>query len=407
VAYGTIASLPAWSNALQIVLIPTLSRFLTPKDLAVGIGWLNIGLWSVFAAVLGYLPVDEPRRIIALFYIFFALTSLSQSLIGIGWTSWVREWVPRPVRGTYFGHRNRLISLVTVAFLILTMALFKIAPDSLWPYQALIGGAVFLRYGSLLWQYGIRTDSDRVDPVSQDWIRQIRDALQSRELLVFICFSAWTNFWLGFVGPFYPVFCFEELGLTAGNFTTLVILGSLAGMVAYAWWGRQVDRLGSLPILGVGLFLWEIQNYLWCILSPQTTWLLYPMWLWGGFFGVAYLLGSFSLLLKLILQSSRLAATSLYVAITSMTAALAPILAGALLNRFLPLAENRLDVYHLGFGVKTTAVLFGLFALRNFKEPARSTRGSAPGAFRPLRTLLTVLGPGFLPNFTPLSRRKK
>jgi hypothetical protein len=54
--YGLIASLPAWGNALQIFIIPWLARFLTPKELALGMSWFNIGLWSVFAAVLPHLP---------------------------------------------------------------------------------------------------------------------------------------------------------------------------------------------------------------------------------------------------------------------------------------------------------------------------------------------------------------
>ena len=403
--YGLIVSLPAWSNALQIAVLPLLARFLTPKDLTLGMGWLNIVLWSMLALVLPYLPQADTPGIARLFVVFFAVSSLSHAFLSVGWTSWVREWVPSRVRGQYFGQRNRWLNLSTVVYLLLALGLFEMAEHDLWPFQVLIGTAVLMRYASLTWQTSIRTTSDHLDVLPRGWHRQLRRSLAEPGLAVFIAFATWTSFWLGFVGPFIPVFSFEELRLEPGAFTIFVILGTMSGIFGWWFWGRLLDRHGCLPVLAISLGVWELQGFLWIVLTPDNTWLLYPMWIIGGFFSTGYFAASFNLLLKLVAPGSKLAGVSLHLAVTSLAAAAAPIVAGALLTHFI--AEGYgLVAYRTGFGIKGIAVLAGLLLLRHMTEPQRSTRTSLPGAFRTMRQILVNSGSVFLAAFTPQRARR-
>jgi len=397
--YGLIASLPAWGNAAQIFIIPWLARFLTPKDLTLGMSWLNIGLWSMVAAILPYLPREPAAGTATLFLTFFVLVSLSQSFLGVGWTSWVKDWVPARLRGQYFGRRNRWLNLSTVIFLILALALFEWNEQALWPYQLLIGMAVLMRYGGLIWQHAIRTPSEHLDVLGRGWLSHLRENLASRGIVLFIIFAAWSSFWMGFVGPFIPVFCFEELGMEPGSFSILVIISTISGIFGWWFWGRQVDRHGCVPILLLGLFLWEIPSYTWVFVSRETVWLLYPLWIIGGFFSTAYFAASFNLLLKLVPPGTKLAGVSLHLAVTSVTAAAAPVLAGLLLTHFLADGAG-ITAYRVGFAVKSTAVLAGLLLLRGLSEPQRSTRTSLPGAFRTMRQLLAAQGASFLASLT-------
>lgn len=404
--YGVIVSLPAWSNAAQIFLLPWLARFLTPKELAIGMGWLNIGLWTVLAMVLPYLPANDAPGVARLFLMFFAVSSLSQAFLGVGWTSWVRVWVPARIRGHYFGQRNRWLNLSTVIFLLLAMALFKTQEHELWPYQLLIGTAVAMRYSGLIWQHGIRTKSEHLDVLGAGWLSQLRENVAQPGLLRFIIFAAWVSFWLAFSNPFIPVFTFEQLGLDPGTFTVLVIVATLAGILGWTFWGRQLDRHGCLPILVGGLAAWQVQDFLWLVVGRDNTWLLYPMWAMGGFFGTAYFAGSFNLLLKLVPPRSKLAGVSLHLALTSLAAAVAPILAGVLLTHFLT-AGAGIYAYRVGFGVKASAILLGLLLLRGMREPQRATPASLPGAFRTMRQLLASQSAGFLHSLTPQGRRER
>lgn len=393
--YGLLVSLPMWSNAAQIALLPWLARFLTPKDLALGMGWLNIGMWTMLAAVLPFLPADDPRGTARLFLVFFAVASLSQAFVGVGWTSWVRVWVPSKIRGKYFGKRNRWLNIGTVVFLLLALALFAENETSLWPYQVLITVAVVARYGSLIWQHGIRTDAEHLDVVGHGVVAQLRQNLDAPGLPRFIVFAAWTSFWLAFAGPFVPVFSFEELGIQPGTFTILVILATGSGIFGWWFWGKEVDRRGCIPVLVAGLALWELQNYLWAFLDRENAWLLYPMWLFGGFVSIGYFAASFNLLLKLVPSSAKVTGVSLHLAFTSLAAAVAPMLAGVLLAHFLG-AGSGIGAYRIGFAVKSSAVLAGLFLLRGVHEPQRTTQPSLTGAFRTVRQLVAAQGASFL-----------
>lgn len=389
--YGLLAALPMMSNAAQILLLPWLARFLTPKDLALGMGWLNVGMWTMLAAVLPYLPKDDAPGVAKLFIVFFLISSLSQAFLGIGWTSWVKAWVPSKVRGKYFGRRNRWLNLSTVGFLIFALVLFEIDEHALWTYQVLLGVAVVGRFAGLIWQHGIRTDLEHLDVVGQGWWMQLRKNFSAPGLTRFIIFATWTSFWMAFVGPFVPVFSYEALGLQPAHFTFLVILSTVSGIFGWWYWGRRVDVFGCLPALMIGLGLWEMNGFLWALLNRDNLWLLYPMWIFGGFVAVAYFAASFNILLKLVPSDAKLMGVSLHLALTSIAAAVAPVVAGLLLNRFLTSSEDLLP-YRVGFVVKSTMVLAGLFLLRGLHEPQHSAAASFTGAFRTFRLLISSEG---------------
>jgi hypothetical protein len=79
------------------------------------------------------------------------------------------------------------------------------------------------------------------------------------------------------------------------------------------------------------------------------------MYLWGGFFAVSFFMGCFNLLLNLAPEKSSLAAVSLHLAVTSVAAALAPMIAGVLLEEFVTKRGGGLSTYHLGFLIKSVA----------------------------------------------------
>lgn len=400
-ALGWIVSLPSWSNAAQIAVIPLLARFLTAKDLAIGMGWFNAGLWAMLVLALPYLPRGEAGAVAVFFTGFFLMASPSQAFSGVGWTAWVRDWVPQRLRGGYIGNRNRWISVATVVYLLFIMGLFKLGADQLWPFLAVMAVAVALRFAGLLQLHTINTGNEGRAVTSVGFIQSVRTCLRTPCLVPFIFFSAWMNFWMGFTGPFTPVFCFEELGLSASAFALLVTLGTLTGIAGWIFWGKAVDRAGSVPVLIVGTVLWELQQFLWVVLTPETAWLLYPMYLWGGFFAVSFFMGCFNLLLNLAPAKAGLSAVSLNLAVTSVAAAVAPMIAGVLLEKFVTNGGMGIGGYHLGFLVKSVAFLAGLGILVFVREPGKSSRSSLPGAFRSMRQLLATQGLEFLSNIIP------
>jgi len=411
VVYGLIASLPAWSNALQIALTPVVAKFLNARDLALTLSWMNLGLWAMLAAVLGYLPPDDSKAAGQVFLIFFSLAALSQSLAGVGWTAWVQQWTPTKVRGSYFGNRNRLISIVTVGWLLIAMAALNWFSDSVWAYQSLIIIALLCRFFSLLYQHLIETPEEHdAKLVKEGWLRDLAGLREHKAFVTIVIFGAVCGFWMSLTGPFIPRFVYEHLQVAPWQFALVNILATLSGALTLPLWGKVIDRHGCIPVMTISMILWQAQNYLWCFLNPGLSWLLYPMWIWGGMVGNAYMLGLFNLIFKVLPEKGRTAAISANMAATSIASAAAPVLAGQLIELSSSMGWDVVTVYRIGFAIGPTMLLLSVLILRRVKEPDTYAEGTVMGTMRTVRQTLQVQGLNFLANASfvaPLLKRKK
>ncbi len=403
--YGFIASTPAWSNALQILLVPFMARFLTARDLTLSMSWLNLGLWIMMAASLSFIPNDVAGPAARIFVIFFILASISGAFIGVGWLNWIQHWVPSRIRGKYFGRRNRLLSITTMALLILSMILLEGRGDSVWPYQVIILLAVLMRFGSCLFNHLIVSPSaEHESLIQKNWFRELAGLTRHRNFLLFVLFAAWVNFWMSLTGPFAPVFVYQHLGFTPFQFAILIIAATISGAFAMPIWGKFIDRHGSIPVIAASLLLWQGQNYMWVILTPDISWLLYAMWFWGGLTSPGFILGSFTLLLKLIPKNMKTAGISLNLAISSIAAGLSPVLGGLLLAYYRHHGLDEVMLYRIGFFLSPSAILLSIFLLRRIKEPEVAHFLSVGGAMRIMRQSMQIQGLAFLANVSPFNR---
>ena len=403
--FGWIVSMPSWTNVLQAVLLPIFGRYMTPKGLVLGMGWFNVALWGLMAAFIGFLPRNDSRVTIAFFLAFFFLASASAACQVVGWIAWVREWVPAKIRGAYLGKRNSWMGIATMGFLALVMMVFKNHEDSLPPYILVLGVVVVSRFMGIQWMRGIRTRSDGLAIVAPRLTQALRECRAAPGLPMFILFSAWVNFWMGFTGPFGAVFCFEELGLDPGTFAIFTALAAFSGIMGWVFWGRVSDRAGRIPVIVVGLLIWEISNFLWACLIPTNAWLLYPMFVWAGFFSVAFFMGSFNLLLNLVPEKSSMAAISIHLAVTSLASAVAPIIAGGLLEEYLVHRGGGIEIYHIGFAIKSASMLLGLLLLLPIRDPGHGPRRSLPVAFRAISQIMAVQGLELFSNLITMRNR--
>ena len=398
--FGWIVSLPSWANILPALALPPIARFITAKDLALRMAWLNAILWAVFVASLEFLPKEDGYAAAIFFALFFFSTSVTGAFQVVGWTAWVRDWVPQKLRGAYFGKRNSWISAMTFGFLLLVTAALHKFSDSLSPYVWILGSMVFLRFLGIVWMQNIHSGS-KVKLEAQPLLKSLSECLAAPGLVYFILFSAWMNFWMSCTGPFTAVFTFEELNVAPSTFALMTAISTVTGFFGWTFWGRVADKAGAIPVIAMGTFLWELSNCLWPFLVPANSWLLYPMFFWGGFFSVSFFMGSFNLLLNLVPEKSSIAAISLHLAVTASAMAIAPILTGGLLEEFVSIKGGGIAVYHIGFAIKSAAFLLGLLILLRIREPGRTMRQSLPGAFRNVRQAMAVQGLELFANLTP------
>jgi hypothetical protein len=158
----------------------------------------------------------------------------------------------------------------------------------------------------------------------------------------------------------------------------------------------------------LSLIFWQLSMFLWCLVDPGNRVMLYGLWTWIGATSAGFVLGQFTFGLRLIPVEAKLLAIGFNLAVTSLVAAVAPVLGGWVISRAPAGWGGPLEVYHACFAVQPVIALLGAFLLLRVREPAASPFSAVVGAMRNIRTLGGVLGLSFLVNhvFTDERRRE-
>jgi MFS family permease len=405
---GLICALPFFGNFLQIFAAPFLAKWKPPKTITVLAATLHLLTWAAAGVLLPFVPRDNPTLAGHCFIAWFLLSSCFAAVAGVSWNAWIQEWVPARLRGKYFGRRNGTLQVSTLTFLLVAGWALAQWNYAIPVFQVIILVAVVMRVFSLRWQWQSPTRARKHAVTAPLPFRdQLRVVAGSRSLILFIAFGAAWSFAANCFGPFYHTFMFDELDFSAFDVGVLFTLAQLGGALSLPAWGKLLDRYGNKSVMIVSLILWQVQNFVWCFLTPANSGLLYAMWTWGGITSAGFILGQFIILLRLIPVEAKNLAIGINLAITSLVAAIAPITGGWILSFALARWNDPLAVYHVCFILQPVLALGGCVLLRRVHEPQASSLTMVFGAMRNIRTLSGVLGLSFLTNYIFFKAAKK
>ena len=407
--FGMIAAMPALANAIHILLIPLIGRFMRARDLTLSQGWLNTGLWMSGLVAIAFIPKDDPDVTGLFFTIFFGLVSLSASFLAVSWMTWLSDFVPIRIRGRYMGNRNISASISNLCFMLLSLVLLYTFDASRTAYLILAGIAVFGRFISMLIQHRIVSKDPTGGAITNaNWMSELSHLRNEKPLLRFVLFGTFAGFWMAFIGAIAPLYALNELGASPAAFTGFAIAATISGMIGSRIWGQLIDRHGAIPVLIICFIAWRCGDIGWVFLTPDSLNWMYAIWIWGGAMAIGYMLASFNLLLKLIPESNRAAGISLNLTTTSIAATIAAMLAGIILSRADGMDIDIVTVYR---GAIVTSILCSLLAplfLLKMKEPKTNPQlNTINGAMRTLRQITVNQGLTFLSNATFVARRKR
>jgi MFS family permease len=396
---GVITALPFVCNFLQIFISPVLNRSVNNKTITVVGASIQLCCWAVFVLALGFLPQDAPAAAALWIAAWFFSMSLCSSVMGVAWNGWIQEWVPARLRGKYFGERNRVLQVANVAFTLLAGAVLSIWDYARHAFQLVMALGIVIRVLSIYWMWKMPTHSRLPDTrTPTDLGAQLKLLRDAPSFLLFVAFGAVWSFAANCIGPFYHVFMFNELKLSAFQVSLLAIIAAGAAALSMPGWGRLLDRYGNKGVMAVSLILWQLQNFGWCALTPTNRDWLYIMWLWGGATSAGFFLGQFTLMLKLLPIPVRNLAIGVNLAITSVAAAVAPMLGGLLIS-WARADFDPLTIYHAAFTIQPILGLASIWLLLRIQEPAAAPFGHVVGAMRNARTLAGLFGLGFFANY--------
>lgn len=399
---GGISSMPFVCNFLQVLITPLVTRWLPPRGTAIIAAALHTACWAWLGWKLPELSPSDPVGTGSFLLVWFFVASLFNSVLAVVWNGWMHDLVPPRLRGRYFSQRNRIGQGAILVFVLATGGVLSWGDYSAQVFQAVIAGACLCRVISLyyFWQMpGQKPAGRAAQAAALPLGQQLQIVRRSHSLLLFIAFGALWNFAANCFGPFYHVFLFEQLNFSGTQVGLLATLTALGGMISLPVWGGLLDRFGNKATMAVALVLWQAQNFLWCVLTPANSVMLYAMWFLGGCLSAGFVLGQFTILLKLIPAEARNLSIGLNLAVTSAVAAISPIMGGAALGWLLSHGYEALDVYHAVFLVQPVVGMAACILLLRIKEPASSPLSTVVGAMRNIRTLSGVLGLSFFVNY--------
>jgi Na+/melibiose symporter-like transporter len=408
--FGIIVALQAVCNALQLGIVPRLNHHYTAKQLSVFGAWVQWAAFLGLTAMLYWLPPEKSPGAFLLLFLVLLLQAAMQALVAITWPSWVQEFSPVRIRGKYFGRRNAILQIVTVVYL---------APTGLWLEKTgrgsgatlrdgliiLIGVSMLIRIGSIWMQQrtysplDLNTTPAETRMLPLPWLNQLQEILRQRNLMIYFGFGAAFGFTSNLLGPFFNVFMLDVLNLTASQVTMLILLPCVTGAFAMAGWGRLIDRFGNQPVMVFCLLAWIPTGYVWAIMTPERLWLLQLQFILTGVFAAGFVQGVFGLLLKIVPPETKTVAISINAAVTAVPAAIAPIIAGVLLDACVSSGWNKLAVYQWAAAIHHTLILLTVLILVRVKEPRSQPVGELVGAMRSYRQIASVLGLSFLTDY--------
>lgn len=403
--YGVIASLPAWSNVIQLFALPLLARYMSTKVVCLLFSWIHLLAWLAVGLALPKIAADGPWHSPVLILFLFTVAAIAFAMVNVSWTSWVQEWLPKLSRGKYLGRRNLLLQIGTVGFLLLAswfLAHWK--SDPVFAFQSVLFAGVALRAISIVLQQWILPTRSVPDERRASRWSQVALIMKNQPLMRFIGFGAAFGFTVNFMGPFFPIFFYKVLGMSVDEVGRLVIVSTIAGAVSMPAWGRFFDKHGCRPGIMVALAIWMVVGYGYFFATPERTWVLYGIWSIGGAACAGFLFGSFSMILKLIPPEAKTTAISFNLAATSLAAACAPVAGGVIFDWAERTFDNQLVVFHTMSAIHHTVTLGTVLLLIRVVEPKSSSLTQAIGAMRAMRQLGALLGVSFLGNYSFIKR---
>jgi hypothetical protein len=233
VVIGLLAAIGPLSQVLQIPAIFLVDRTGLRKALVVLNSLLSRLFWLVVAVLPWVVPTEQriPVLLICLF-LYFGLGTIS----GCAFNSWMRDFIPQDIMGSYFGKR---MAIATTAGAVLTLlAGFgielgkRVLADPHAPYSILfvLGGAAGLSGV----YYLARIPEPKVAPhVPQGVFRVLAEPFrefQFRRLLMFL--GSWT-FAVNLAAPFFVVYMVTRLEMSLGLVLSLSVLSQIINVLFF------------------------------------------------------------------------------------------------------------------------------------------------------------------------------
>jgi MFS family permease len=360
---GLLTSVPNFTMAAAQFVAPALSErlgsrkgFILPMVLMHALMWLPILL-------IPYLfQTQQVWWLIA----FVTLSTAFDAASNPAWGSMMADLVPSQMRGRFFGLRNRITAFVSMAFSYAAGGILHLLTGNAdLAFTIIFIGAIASRLVSF---YFLSKMYEPLSPVTDrrghDSVLKIARGLFSTNIGMFIMLCALMNFSATVAGPFFSPYMLIDLRMNYIVYTALNSVAGLATVGFMTWWGKRIDRAGSIKVLKITSLFVPFVPIGWALYGG--LWWLAVMQIFSGFAWAGFQLASGVFIFDATPAQNRTRYIALYNCLMYLGVSLGSLTGGVVAPHLPPVMGSYFPTIFIVSGVARLAV--ALFFLRRIRE---------------------------------------
>jgi len=339
VVIGLIAAIQPFSQIIQVPAIYLVARYRKRRALVVLSCIASRLPWFGVAAIPFLLP--EVARIpalllgLCLYFGFGAIASCS-------YNSWMRDFIPEKILGSYFAKRMTLSTALGAALCL--VAGFAVdfyqqqTGDTMGIYSIyfVIGGVAGLIGTVFLSRI---PEPEMADPPTEGMRATLLAPFRHANFRNLITFLGVWNLAINFAAPFFTVYMLSRLGLSMGYVLALSVVSQIMNVLFFRVWGNLADRFSNKSVLSVSGAAFVFSFLLWPFTTlPEshrfTLPLLVGIHVLAGISTAGVALCSSNITLKAAPRGQATAFLAVNGLVTGLAATIAPICGGFLADYF-------------------------------------------------------------------------
>ncbi|NWF78194.1 MAG: MFS transporter [Chloroflexi bacterium] len=282
---GLLASVPNFTMAAAQLAAPGLSeRVGSRKSFILRMVLMHALMWLPILLIPYLFTTHQVWWLIGLVTLSTAFDAAASPV----WGSMMADLVPAEIRGRFFGRRNRIGGVVSLAFTYVAGGILQLLTGNTnLAFAVIFAGAMASRLVSL---YFLSQMYEPLSPATEkqnnESMLKIAGDLFSTNIGMFMLFCALINLTTNIAGPFFSPYMLRDLRFSYMAYAVMSSAAALAAIGFITWWGKRMDRAGSIKVLKIsGLLVpfvalgWALSSNFWWLIAMQ----IFSGFAWSGF----------------------------------------------------------------------------------------------------------------------------
>lgn len=281
---GTLSAVPFLVSALGQLKSAEIAEFFRSRKRMILVFIMLHLLMLIPIALVPYLFKDQP---VLFLLIFVTLFTALNTTAGPVWLGLMGEYIPSNKRGRYFGWRNRIMMIVTIAMsLIAGFILQHFRNNVLKGFLIILVFALLSRLIS--WYFLTRMYEPRFFVHKDSYFSFIDfvKGMKKSNFAQFVLLVSGLHFCVNLASPFFSVFMLRDLRMNYVTYTILLSTVTVVQVLTIGRWGRAGDKAGNVRVMKLTALL-IASLPLWWLISQNPFYLIFAQALsgfaWAGF----------------------------------------------------------------------------------------------------------------------------